>query len=178
LNSIGHPDMAARMQTLIADGDAVVRESAVKIAGYFGYEPCADGLLERCRDEVETVRAAALEHVAFLDDARVLPVLIEALEHDTPRARAAAAQALAHIESPDASAALRRAVAGADPWVRYFSAVSLGRQADAGALTLLETLARTDKVQHVRIAAIDAIGALGGDVAAGVLAALTASEDA
>ena len=112
LNSIGHPDMAARMQTLIGDPDPLVRESAVKIAGYFGYAACADGLLERCRDAVETVRAAALEHVAFLDDDRVLPVLTTALEHDTPRARAAAAQALAHVESPQATAALRRAVAG------------------------------------------------------------------
>ena len=43
--------------------------------------------------------------------------------------------------------------------VRYFSASSLGRQADAAALPLLETLARGDRLQHVRIAAVDAIGA-------------------
>jgi HEAT repeat protein len=178
LNSIGHPDMAARMRTLIGDPDPLVRESGVKIAGYFGYAPCADGLLERCRDAVEAVRAAALEHVAFLEDDRVLPVLSAALEGDTPRARAAAAQGLAYVESPAATAALRRGVRDPDSWVRYFSASSLGRQTDAASLPLLETLARADEFQHVRIAAVDAIGALGGEAAAGVLAALTESEDA
>ena len=170
--------MAARVQILIGDPDPLVRESAVKIAGYFGYAPCADGLLERCGDAVETVRAAALEHVAFLDDDRVLPVLVAALERDTPRARAAAAQALAHVGSPAAVAALRRAAQDPDPWVRYFSAASLGRLADTSAVPLLDMLARNDTLQHVRIAAVDAIATLGGDGAAGVLCALTESEDA
>jgi len=178
LNSIGHPDMAARMQILISNPDPLVRESAVKIAGYFGYTSCADQLIERCEDAVEAVRAAALEHVAFLEDGRVLHVLVAAIERDTPRARAAAAQALTYVESPEATTALRRGAQDADPWVRYFSAASLGRRADAAALPLLETLARKDELQHVRIAAVDAIGTLGGEAAAGVLCALTESGDA
>jgi HEAT repeat protein len=177
LNSIGHPDMAGRMEQLVGDPDPLVRESAVKIAGYFGYAPCADGLLERCKDPEETVRAAALEHIALLDDDRVLPMLVGALERDTPRARAAAARALAHVESPQAVAALRWAVADDDPWVRYFSASSLGRQADAGAVPLLEALARGDRLQHVRIAAVEAIGAIGGETNAAVLGGLTESND-
>jgi HEAT repeat protein len=62
--------------------------------------------------------------------------------------------------------------------VRYFSAASLGRQADASAVPLLEALARGDRLQHVRLAAVDAIGVLGGDAAAGVLGALTDTDDA
>jgi HEAT repeat protein len=177
LNSIGDPEMGARMQVLLGDPDPLVRESAVKIGGYFGYAICTDGLLERCRDAVETVRAAALEHVAFLEDDRVMPVLVGALEGETPRARAAAAQALAHVESPEAARALRRGVQDPDPWVRYFSAASLGRLADACALPLLEALARNDPFPHVRMAAVDAIGVLGGDRAGGVLSALTESEN-
>ena len=178
LNSIGHPDMAARMARLVNDPDPLVRESAVKIAGYFGYPPCARGLLERCRDPEETVRAAALEHLAFIDDDRVLPALMHALEHDTPRARAAAARSLAHLESPEAIAALRRGVDDADGWVRYFAAASLGRQGDAVAVPRLEALARSDRLQHVRIAAVEAIGTIGGDGAAAVLGALTEADDA
>jgi HEAT repeat protein len=105
-------------------------------------------------------------------------VLAAALENDTPRARAAAAQALAYVDAPEASAALRHAVQDADPWVRYFSASSLGRKADAAALPLLETLARGDRLEHVRLAAVDAIGALGGSAAAGVLGVLADAEDA
>ena len=181
LNSIGHPDMAARMQVLIGAADPIVRESAVKIAGYFGYASCAEGLLERCRDGEETVRAAALEHSAFLDDPRVLPLLVEAIERDTPRARAAAAQALAHVDAPGARDALRRAVQDADPWVRYFTAMGLGRQADVPALPILERLATRDEMPHVRIAAVDAIGAIGavdGDAAAPMLATFAGSDDA
>ena len=177
LNSIGHPEMAARIERLVGDPNPLVRESAVKIAGYFGYAPCADGLLERCADPEETVRAAALEHVAFLDDERVLRTLVTALERDTPRARAAAARALASVEGPEAIATLRRALKDPDPWVRYFGASSLGRQGDAGAVALLDALARRDRLQHVRIAAVDAIGAIGGEQAAGVLGALTESDD-
>jgi HEAT repeat protein len=180
LNSIGHPDMATRVRKLMDDANPFVRESAVKIAGYFGYESCAEGLIARCADPEEPVRAAAIEHTAFLDHAGVLPLLVTAVAQDTPRARAAAAQALAHVDAPEASDALRRAIGDADGWVRYFSATSLGRRTDASALPLLETLAATDERQHVRIAAIEAIGSIGavaGDPAAGLLARFAESDD-
>lgn len=178
LNSIGHPDMAARMEELVGNPDPLVRESAVKIAGYFGYAPCADGLVERCKDSEETVRAAALEHIAFLDDERVVPTLIAALGQDTPRARAAAARALANVDGREALTSLRRALSDPDAWVRYFAAASLGRQADPLAVPLLDALARHDRMQHVRIAAVDAIGAIGGESVATVLGRLTESDDA
>lgn len=161
LNSIGHPDMAARMQALLQDGDVHVRESAVKIAGYFGYASCAAALLDRCRDTDETVRAAALEHVAYFDDDRSVPLLIAALGQDTARARAAAARALAHSGRVDAVEALRRAIGDPDPWVRYFSAASLGRLADRESLPRLERMAADDHAPQVRIAAIGAIGQIG-----------------
>jgi HEAT repeat protein len=175
LNSIGHAGMAARMRMLLDAPDAHVRESAVKIAGYFGYRECAEGLIARCHDPDESVRAAALEHVAYLDDPRVLPLLVEALDRDTPRARAAAVQALAHVSSPQVLAVLRRASADADPWVRYFSVTSLGRQVDGASLPILQRAAEDDAHQPVRIAAVEAIGAIGGDAAADLLAGLTST---
>jgi len=172
LNSIGHPAMPSRMRALLDAGDARLRESAVKIAGYFGYRACADALLARCRDEDEGVRAAALEHIAFLEDERVVPILVDAIGADTPRARAAAAQALAHIPSREVLSVLRGALEDPDPWVRYFAARSAGRQADRAALPILERIARADDQQHVRIAAVEAIGGIGGDAAVGLLAAI------
>jgi HEAT repeat protein len=173
LNSIGHPDMPARIRALLDAPGARLRESSVKIAGYFGYRECADALLARCADSDESVRAAALEHVAFLDDGRrALPVLLAALDGDTPRARAAAAQALAHLPPADVQPILQRAMSDRDPWVRYFAAASLGRQQDRGSLAVLERAARSDDHEHVRIAAVGAIGAIGGDAAARVLGAL------
>ena len=135
-----------------------MRESAVKIAGYFGYASCTVAILDRCRDTDETVRAAALEHVAYLDDDRSVRILVTAMATDTPRARAAAAQALAHTESSDALEALRRGVGDLDQWVRYFSVISLGRRADHASLPLLERVAAEDGAPQVRIAAVGAIG--------------------
>ena len=174
LNSIGHPEMAARMRALLDDGDAVVRESAVKIAGYFGYASCAEAMLERCRDTSESVRAAAIEHLAYLDDDRSTPLLIAALGQETPRARAAAARALAHSGLPDAVGALRLAIDDPDPWVRYFSATSLGRLADRASLARLERLAADDSAPQVRIAAIGAIGEIGLANDAGAVSMLAA----
>jgi HEAT repeat protein len=173
LNSIGYAGMAARIGALLDAPDAHVRESAVKIAGYFGYTECAEALLARCHDPDEAVRAAALEHAAYLDDDRVLPLLVEALDRDTPRARAAAVQALAHVSSPEVLPVLRRATEDADPWVRYFSVTSLGRQVDGASLPILQRAAEHDRHQPVRIAAVEAIGAIGGDAAADLLAGLT-----
>jgi HEAT repeat protein len=173
LNSIGHSGMAARMQTLLDAPDARVRESAVKIAGYFGYRECAEQLLLRCHDRDEAVRSAALEHAAYLDDDRVLPLLVSTLAHDTPRARAAAVRSLAHVSSPEVPPVLRGAAADADPWVRYFSVTSLGRQLDRESLPILAGAAQHDVHQPVRIAAVEAIGAIGGDAAADLLAPLT-----
>jgi HEAT repeat protein len=173
LNSIGHPAMAARIHTLLADDNPHVRESAVRIAGYFGYASCVDDVIERCRDEHESVRAAALEHLPFLDDPRVLDVLDRALASDTPRARAAAAHALGGVEMAGARSLLERAATDPDAWVRYFTAISIGRRRDASLLPLLERLASGDPARHVRVAAIEAVGAIGSAGGEGALRILT-----
>ncbi len=167
------------MQTLLGDGNPHVRESAVKIAGYFGYAACAPALLDRCRDTDEAVRAAALEHIAYLDDERSVSILVSALANDTPRARAAAAQALGHANGPAALEALRQAVGDPDPWVRYFSVTSLGREADRASLPVLEQMAAHDVAPQVRIAAIGAIGEIGvvSEAAVQMLVNFTGSAD-
>ena len=40
LNSLGHPKMSADMVRLMKHENPLMRESAVKIAGYFGYSEC------------------------------------------------------------------------------------------------------------------------------------------
>lgn len=178
LNSIGHPDMAAEIRRLLDSDDRNLRESAVKIAGYFGFEACADGLFRCCRDEDEAVRTAALEHLGYLDDPRALPLLVDALFRDTPRARAGAAQALGYVDTPASTVALLTAIADEDPWVRYFSAISLGRRGDASAIPVLHRLLANDGAQHVRIAAAEALGRIGGDSAARLLAPFADDGDA
>jgi len=122
------------------------------------------------------VRAAALEHLPYFDDARAYDALAYAVLNDAPRPRAAAALALGSIPGPQAAALLARAIDDQDVWVRYFAAIALGKQAVASALPLLDRVARTDSLTHVAVAAIEAVGAIGGGDALAILAALGRDE--
>ncbi|HEX6622602.1 MAG TPA: sister chromatid cohesion protein PDS5, partial [Pyrinomonadaceae bacterium] len=177
LNSLGSPEMPGRVLPLLEDEDPNVRESAVKIAGYFGYPECADLLLERCRDREERVRRAAVEHLPFLEDERASPALVRALRDETPKVRAAAAGAMAQAEGLEVSRCLMEALADEDSWVRYFAARSLGRRMVVESMDALAGLARDDKSNHVRIAAVEALGHVGGQSAARFVAPLVKSDE-
>jgi HEAT repeat protein len=175
LNSLGHADMPDRIAALLRHPDASVRESAVKIAGYFGYAQLVEALLACCADDDERVRSAAVEHLPYLEDPRVLPVLVHALGDDAPRVRAAAARAFGQVEPAEALPHLLAAARDPDPWVRYYVAHTLGRHRYTEATQALTQLARTDPATQVRVAAIKALGKVGGP---GVVPLIRAFADA
>lgn len=176
LNSLGHPAMLNRMVDLLQDQDPFVRESAVKIAGYFAFTECVTLLLDRCHDPDENVRRAAVELVPYIENGPVLPTLINALQNDTPKVRAAAARAFGQIESFMAYSHLLTALQDSDPWVRYYAARSLSCLEIPQAVDALGSVAKHDSAQQVRLAAIEALGVLGGYRAAAILAPLTEAE--
>jgi HEAT repeat protein len=175
LNSLGHPGMEEKVASLLTTGDPRGRESAVRIAGYFGYPRCVDAVIACCRDPDEGVRRAAVEQVPHLLEERALPVLGEALEGEAPRVRAAAASALGHV--PGAGRLLLAALDDRDPWVRYFAARSLAREPYDGALEALAGIVARDGAPHVRIAAVEAMGEIGGAQAAALVAPHAQSDD-
>ncbi len=87
-------------------------------------------------------------------------VLLHASRTGTPKVRAAAAQALARMDGAEAGAALLDATRDADAWVRYYAARALGEQRVTAALPRLAELARDPGAMHVRIAALEALGAI------------------
>jgi len=169
LNSIGSSQMSSRVQSLLNDPNPLVRESAAKIAGYFGYPASADLLLKSCKDEDERVRQAAVEHLPFLEDDRVEAVLIDAVRHDTRRVRAAAARALAQQQNQESMNALLDALNDDDLWVRYFAARSLGNYQLPIVVEALSVVVNRETHNNVRIAALEALGRLGGDVASSTI---------
>ncbi|MBU4233200.1 MAG: HEAT repeat domain-containing protein [Desulfobacterales bacterium] len=177
LNSIGHPDMEGRMARMLTDPDRLVRISAITIAGYFGYPSCADLLLGCCHDDLEEVRAAAMEHIAYLEDDRVLPILGQVMRQETPRVKAAAARALSFLDHNLVWPHLQVGLKDSDPWVRYFSARSVGRQGLPEATPILTRLIQQDPAPQVRIAAIEALGRIGGLKAIATLAPLAEHDD-
>ncbi|GIV95491.1 MAG: PBS lyase [Herpetosiphonaceae bacterium] len=178
LNSLGHPALPKHVKRLLSDSNRLVRESAVRIAGYFGFEECVNLLFERCADDDERVRRVAIEHLPYLEDERVLPMLASALRYETPQVRAAAARAFAHIEGGESLPYLLTALGDPDPWVRYFAVSSLGRHAFPEALAALSQLAQYDPANQVRVAALKALGQIGGMRAVAVLAPFTSCGDA
>jgi len=180
INSLGHPDTPRRMGLLLQNENPAVREAAARIAGYFGYPECFDQMIRCCSDPDENVRRTALDHLPFLEDARVVPTLIEAARTGTPRVRAAAVRAMGETgeaTSPDLKATLVSAAADEDAWVRYEAARSLGRRGVDTAVDTLIRMVSSDTAPQARIAASEALGAIGNAVALETLAPLTKSED-
>src|ERR1051325_704759 len=177
LNSVIPPSMSGRIIPLLHDSDPNVRESAVKIAGYFGYPEATSPLLELSRDPNERVRCAAIEHLPYVEDERVLAVLVHAIEDETPHVRAAAARALGTLDAPEVVPPLIAGLADDDVWGRYFSARALGRRRSEDSVAALEQVVEREQFNHVRIAALDSLGQIGGDRVAGIVAALVKDDD-
>ena len=177
INSIGHPEMAKRAVALLQDPNPHVRESAVKIAGYFGYSDCIELLFDRCTDEDEGVRRAAVEHIPYLDDDRAISMLGDVLANGTSAVRASAAQALGQIDSPQSLSYLIAALNDNDTWVRYFAARSIGHHGYTEAVDALALLAQTDSANHVRVAALESLAHIGGTRAVAILAPFAESEN-
>lgn len=158
IHALGDPRVRHYAQTALASSDSHVREAAVRIAGYFGFEETVSGIFHAVADAVEDVRRAAIEQIPLLDDPRGTPLLLGALRSETARNRAAAAHALRFVESDGVESALVEALSDADPWIRYFSARSLGDHClGAAAVNTLLRTAAEDPTPHVRIAALSAL---------------------
>jgi HEAT repeat protein len=108
------------LQPTLRDPDELVRLTALEVLGDMGSEPPVLGLLrEAFKDKALPVLVAATEAAARIGSEAV-PLLIEALRHENPRVRAAAAEALGRIDPPAkaASKALLEAARDRDERVR------------------------------------------------------------
>lgn len=177
LNSLTLPAMSKRIIPLLHDSDPNVRESAVKIAGYFGYPDAGKALIDLSSDPNERVRCAAIEHLPFVEDQRALDVLARAIKEETPTVRAAAARALGNLDAPQADRHLIDGLSDDDAWVRYFSARALGRRRSADSVAALERVIEQEQFNHVRIAALDSLGQIGGGRVAGIAEGLVRDDD-
>ena len=178
VNSIGAAGTAIKVRSLIADGNARTRECAVRVAGYFGFDDCIPAIVRALQDKDDNVRRAAIEQLPMLDGINAVDLLDRALRDETPRNRAAAAHALRLVDDPRAGTSVRTALGDADHWVRYYAALSLGEaRFGSEAAEDLAALARHDSANHVRIAAITALGAMHGVLAAKVAAELMDDAD-
>ena len=177
LNSVLPPSMSERIIPLLHEPDPNVRESAVKITGYFGYPEAASALVDLSRDPNERVRCAVIEHLPFVEDERAIDVLVRAMKEETPNVRAAAARALGNMDAPHVVKQLIDGLSDEDVWVRYFSARALGRRRSEDSVEALERVVEKEQFNHVRIAALDSLGQIGGQRVARIVTALVRDDD-
>jgi HEAT repeat protein len=123
------------------------------------------------------VRCAAIEHLPYVEDRRSLEVLSQAIKDETPNVRAAAARALGHMDAPEVVPQLIAGLGDEDVWVRYFSARALGRQRSEAGVAALEEVIEKEKFNHVRIAALDSLGQIGGQRVARIVGRLVTDDD-
>ncbi|MDB4874957.1 MAG: fold-4 domain protein [Gemmatimonadetes bacterium] len=163
LNSIGHPQMEMTVAGRLSDDSPRVRESAARIAGYFGYASCLRRMVELCDDPDPVVRRACVESLANYDQRPAWSKIHETVTSDSDATvRAAATRALGQSASDDSLRTLVTAARDPNLWVRYFAARAMSRRgtAHADVLTALAECATRDQAVPVRIAAIEALGAL------------------
>ncbi|MCC7424444.1 MAG: HEAT repeat domain-containing protein [Planctomycetaceae bacterium] len=156
LNSLGSL-APAEVERALSSGNAAVRESATRICGYAGLQEFAEPLLERCGDENDGVRRAAIDAIVLLDDERALAALVRGLADRSSSVRKAAARGLAHLSSAAVCSPLLGAVLDPDPWVRYEVVRSLGIRRALEAREVFLQLAVNDPAIPVRIAAIEGL---------------------
>lgn len=160
VNAIGATGTAAQIRSALADPDSRLRESAIRVGGYFGFADCLPAIIAALDDPNEDIRRAAIEQLPVLEDVDAAALLSDALRGETPRNRAAAAHALRLVDDPRVGLALQQALADGDAWVRYFAALSLRDAAGAAPADTLASMAQHDPATHVRIAALQSLGAV------------------
>ena len=122
----------------------------MRVAGYFGYADCVDKVLARCQDPEESVRAAALEHLPYFDDARCASGADVGAHAMTSRGHGRQRRARSERSTKvRRRKLLAQALNDTDSWVRYFAVMGLGRHGDPAWLDALVERARNDEAVHV-----------------------------
>jgi HEAT repeat protein len=168
------------------DPDAAVRAEAALALGRFVLLSEAGRLRERhsrvidqaLRDaisspqEIDEVRARALEAIGAHDDPWVRQAISEAYESGIRRMKVAAVHAMGRSAEPRWLPLLLRELANDEAEVRYEAATALGSLGDQGAVPHL-VRALSDADEEVRAASIGALGEIGGREAKEALLELT-----
>ena len=163
LSSIAHPELEEAARTRLTDASPRVRESAVRLAGYFTWESCLPLMLDRCGDDDAVVRRTAVEAIATYDTSSAWQVVCTAVRTDTDTGvRAAGARALGQASDSECRSVLVEAMRDPNLWVRYYAVRACARRGESDVDTvaaLMNSLIR-ERAAPVRVATIEALSQL------------------
>ena len=149
----------------LADRDPVQQQIAIDILGYLGNQNAAGPLLAFVEsvDNPLEMRVLALRAAGGLGGSELTPRFLELARGSEGRLRGPAAWALSKIEARTSVAALRNLLEEPDPEVRVHAIVGLGKANVQSLAGRFERILRDDQSLAVRIAAVWALGRIGGD---------------
>jgi len=167
------PDAAVRAEAALALGRFVLLSEAGRLRErhFIAVEQALREVISN-RDEIDEVRARALEAVGARDDAWVRQAISEAYESGVRRMKVAAVHAMGRSAEPRWLPLLLRELGNEEPEVRYEAATALGSLGDESTVPHL-VRALTDADEEVRGATITALGEIGGGGAKEALLELT-----
>jgi HEAT repeat protein len=168
-------DLIALMET---DDDAAVRAEAALALGRFillfetghlrerHFDRAAAALrrVVENKEEIEEVRARAIESIGPHDSDWVRQAVTQAYESDTHRLKVSAVHAMGRSAESRWLPLLKRELTSDEAELRYEAAVAIGSLADEAAVPALVPLA-SDPDDEVRGAAIFSLGEIGGEAA-------------
>jgi HEAT repeat protein len=178
IQSLGSEDTERLALAAARSSSPSARRAAMRILAYFAHPGAFEALRDGLSDADARVREAAIHGLAYVEDAGARDCLLAAAEAPVPATRAAAMRALGDSPQRDARSvqALSFGLRDTDPWVRYYAAQSLGKQRhQASAPELVALLG--DPAGQVRVAAIEALSHVQGEVAIGALTEAARSSD-
>ncbi|MET0411274.1 MAG: HEAT repeat domain-containing protein [Polyangiaceae bacterium] len=142
-----------------------VRRAALRVLAYFGHEPALPLFIDATRDSDARVREVAIGGLAFLGQGPALDTLLQLARAPEPKTRANALRALGDTTSDErVIAQLTGALSDADAWARYYACQALGKLAvESATAAIVQRL--DDDAGQVRVAAIEALSHLRGDLA-------------
>ncbi|HOX38424.1 MAG TPA: HEAT repeat domain-containing protein [Candidatus Brocadiia bacterium] len=134
-------------------------------------------ILKDCAgDEMRHVRCAALRRLAEADGAAALGDIFAAMESEDLQIRTVAAAIAADVQDPQLAVKLTEKMKTAPPQTRCAILAVLGRRAEAGSLAAAVEAIK-DPEKAVRIAALEAVGSIGGREAVKPLVGKLESKD-
>jgi HEAT repeat protein len=160
-----------------------VRRAVARVLGRLGRSRDAGAVALLLKDPSPEVRRAAVQALARLEPGSVAEPLRLALADESARVRIAAASALGEARLPSVAEDLERLTLDEDVHVRAAALRALGRQAARHAEPALRerALARLGVALGdeggVALAAVEALAAIGGSVATGLVRPLLESPD-
>jgi HEAT repeat protein len=178
IQSLGGERTESNALSLAESGSPAARRAALRLLSYFGYPSAFDVFVRSMADTDPRVRDVAIQGLGLVDHEQAARQLIELAGNSSEKTRASAMKALSHrTAEPGTVDALLDGLRDPDAWVRYYACQSLGRSRRTEVAQRVAELL-DDGAGQVRIAAIEALSVLGGELSNGLLIDAAEAADA